>query len=120
MADKIGIIDKKLIKLLNLSVPVGTPVYIGRSNIQHMKKSHPLDYQKYGSYIKTIIASPDYVALIKKDGSIEYVKEFAANNEYVKVAVRVSTKGTYFARSLYVLNNNRVSNFIRKGTIIPY
>ena len=120
MIQKIGTIDKKIIDLLALDVPEGSPILIGDSNIQHMKASHPKDYNKYGGRIEEIINAPDYVAINKKDDSLEYVKEFMADNEYVKVAVRVSTKGTHFVRSLYVLNNNRVNNFIRKGTLLPY
>ena len=40
------------------------------------------------------------------------------NNEYVKVAVRISSSGIFYARYLYVLNSNRVKNFINKGTLI--
>ena len=40
------------------------------------------------------------------------------NNEYVKVAVRISYSEIFYARSLYVLNSNRVKNFINKGTLI--
>lgn len=40
------------------------------------------------------------------------------NNEYVKVAVRISSSEIFYARSLYVLNSNRVKNFINKGTLI--
>ena len=43
---------------------------------------------------------------------------FIINNEYVKVAVRISSSGIFYARSLYVLNSNRVKNFINKGTLI--
>lgn len=52
-----------------------------------------------------------------KDDSIEFTKEFCVNGEYVKVAVRVSTRNVYYARSMYVLNPNRVKNFIAKGTL---
>ena len=43
--------------------------------------------------------------------------EYFINDEYVKVAVRVSASNTYYARSLYILNPNRVKNFIAKGTL---
>lgn len=39
------------------------------------------------------------------------------NGDYVKVAVRVSTKGIMFVRSLYVLNSKRVNNFIKNGQL---
>lgn len=82
-----------------------------------MKSSHFDDYAKYGNDIPNILSSPDFVGVKPKDGSIEYVKEYKTDSEFVKVAVRVSGGGTLFARSLYVLNNNRVYNFISKGTL---
>ena len=45
------------------------------------------------------------------------MKEFLINGEFVKVAVRLSGGGALYARSLYVLNHNRVKNFIQKGTL---
>ena len=47
----------------------------------------------------------------------QQLKDFQINGEYVKVAVRLSGGGSLYARSLYVLNPNRVQNFIAKGTL---
>lgn len=91
---------------------------LGESNVEHMKKRHPADYDKYGCDIELILSEPDYVGQNPKDSSIEYVKGYHIDGKYVKVAVRLSAKGTYFARSIYVLNNSRVTNFIAKGTLI--
>lgn len=82
-----------------------------------MQTSHPEAFAKYGSELTNILASPDYVGQNPSDGSIEYVKEFITDGEYVKVAVRLSGSDRYFARSLYILNNSRVKNFIEKGTL---
>lgn len=116
MARQIAVITKKVITLLSLSCPINTPIYIGPSNIAHMKSSHPRDFVKYYPYISLILSQPDYVGVNHKDSSIEYVREFKENNDYVKVAVRVAADN-YFTRSLYVLNSNRVRNFIVKGTL---
>lgn len=113
----IGSITEDVIQLLGLSVPAGTPIHVGQSNLAHMQQKHAADYAKYGYDIQSILAAPDYVGLNPKDGSIEYVKEYLQDGEWVKVAVRVSVSGRYYARSLYVLNSNRVSNFIQKGTL---
>lgn len=113
----IGNISSEVITLLSLSLAPNTDIYIGDSNIQHILSKHPADYAKYGGKISDIIASPDYVRENPKDGSIEYVKEYAIDGEFVKVAVRVSGKGTLFVRSLYILNKKRVQNFITKGTL---
>ena len=115
----VGYISMYVINLLGISgytVPI--PVYIGPSNTAHMQSNHPADYYKYHNDIAVIVTKPDYVAINSKDGSIELVKEFIHNGEYVKVAVRVSKSGKHFARSLYVLNPSRVSNFIAKGTLL--
>ena len=117
MKTKIGNFSAHIIEILELDIPVGTPIYIADSNIKHMKTSHPDDFKKYGAELNNIIASPDYVGKNAKDDSIEFTKEFCINGEFVKVAVRVSTRNKYYARSLYVLNPNRVKNFIAKGTL---
>ena len=115
---KVGEITEAVIKLLGLSIEPGTPIYIGKSNIEHMLSRHPDDYVKYGSYIRDIIGKPDYVGINPSDNSIEYTKDFTVDNEYVKVAVRVSLSGTYFARSLFTRNRAKVDSFIANGTLI--
>lgn len=82
-----------------------------------MQNSHPADYAKYGANISDILSSPDYVRVNQKDNSIEYVKEYKVDGDFVKVAVRVSSGGNFYARSLYILNSNRVQSFIAKGTL---
>lgn len=117
---RVGKIDDKVITLLKLPQPSSKTIFIGNTNISHMMSKHPADYSKYGNKIPLIISSPDYVGINKKDNSIEYIKEFKMNNEFVKVAVRVSNSNRYFVRSLYVVNNNRVANFIKKKTLLKY
>ena len=116
---KVGEITAVVINALGLPITPGTPIYIGRSNIEHMMNKHLTEYVKYGSYISDIVSAPDYVGVNPGDGSIEYVKDFPVDFDFVKVAVRVSRSGTYFARSLYILNPSRVQNFICNGTLIP-
>lgn len=113
----VGAITGDVIALLGLSVPKDTPIYLGASNIAHMQQKHATDYAKYGADIVSILSAPDYVGTNPTDGSIEYVKEYVINHDFVKIAVRVSTSGRYFARSLYVLNPRRAQNFIQKGTL---
>lgn len=117
MTQEVGKVSARVISLLGSSLQVDQPIYLGPSNIAHMQSRHPADYAKYGQYIPQILAQPDYVGENPKDGSIEYVKDFQINGEFVKVAVRLSGGGALYARSLYVLNPNRVHNFVRKGTL---
>lgn len=119
MANKVGEISSRVIDLLNLNMEPGTPIYIGEANVKHMKSRHRTDYELYGHLIEEILDKPDYIGG-REDGSVEYVKKVYVDNSYVKVAVRVSSRGTCFARTLYKLNENRVKNFIKKGTLVKY
>ena len=114
---KVGEITPKIAALLNMEVPLKASIMLGETNIAHMMDKHGDAYRKYGDKIQEILAEPDYVGQHPTDGSIEYVKEYIIDGEYVKVAVRLSNSGVYFARSLYVLGNSRVRNFITKGTL---
>ena len=117
MAKEVGVLSERVVFLLGISLQPGQSIYLGPSNIAHMQARHPADYERYGQYIEEILSFPDYVGENPTDGSIEYVKEFLINGEFVKVAVRLSGGGALYARSLYVLNLNRVKNFIQKGTL---
>lgn len=110
----------KVVAALELEIESETPIYLGATNISHMQSRHPEAYGKYGAMIPLILAEPDYAAVNQADGSIEFVKEFVADEadgEYVKVAVRISAAGRFYARSLYVLNSGRVVRFIARGTL---
>lgn len=123
MFTKVGKISEKVVIILALdeSKFKDKDIYLGQSNINHMLNRHPDAYNKYGSYITTILSSPDYIAYNQNDNSLEYVKEFQIDNEFVKVAVKASNAGQqYYARTIYVLNNNRVANFIASGTLKKY
>lgn len=114
----VGRFHKNVISALNLDIQEGTKILIGDTNTQHMQSSHPEDYEKYGNDIPIILANPDYVGINRKDNSIEFVREYLIDGDFVKVAVRVSGGNKYYARSLYVLNHSRVKNFIAKGTLV--
>lgn len=114
---KISAISPNIQKLLQLPAVPDNNIYLGATNIAHMKSSHPEDYAKYKDQLQNILERPDYVGLNPRDHSIEYVKNFIIDDEYVKVAVRVSSGNKYYARSLYILNKRRTENFIRKGTL---
>ncbi|MGX8851438.1 PBECR3 domain-containing polyvalent protein [Amedibacillus sp. YH-ame10] len=117
---KIASLDKKVIDLLSLDATPNSPILIGEDNIKHMLTKHPIDYDKYKNHIADIIVTPDYIRLNTKDNSIEYVKEFQINDDYVKVAVRTSRGSNWFVRSMYTLNKTRVTNYINKGTLIKF
>ena len=116
---RVGEVSVAVSLVINRPEFAGKQIYIGDSNIAHMKNAHPDDYLKYSDRIEEIIAAPDYVGLNKKDDSIEYVKEYYINGDYIKLAVRATTTGVFYARSLYTLNRGRVNRFVANGTLIP-
>ena len=114
---KIGSFSQEVIELLQLDITAGTPIYIGSSNIEHIKSRHPFEYDKYFSYLSDIISEPDYVGRSPSDESISFVKFFQIGEEYVRVAVRVTTNGTAFAKTLHLLSTVNAERYIEKGTL---
>ena len=114
---KIGSFSQKVIELLQLDITVGTPIYIGSSNVEHIKSRHPYEYDKYFPYVSDIISTPDYVGRNPSDKSISFVKFYQMGEEYVRVAVRVTTNGTAFAKTLHLLSTANAEKYIEKGTL---
>ena len=81
-----------------LSVAPGTPIFIGQTNIDHMKASHPADFEKYFSCLEEILANPDWVIPDPEGGGIQFVRQIDTR---VIVAVRASGSGA-FSRLLCV------------------
>jgi hypothetical protein len=113
---QIGKITPKVAVILDV-VPVDSPILLSESTINHIQNRHPKDYARYGKYIAKIINTPDYVGLRPTDGTVVYVKEFTFENENVKLAVRATKKGVLFVRSLYVITESRLDNYLKKGTV---
>ena len=120
MYKRIGTVNRKVIKLLNLKYTEELPIILGETNIEHMKREHPGDFDKYGKDIENIINNPTYVAQNPKDESVEYIKEYKVGNEFVLVAVRITNKGTMFARTLFVMTEHKKKKYLSKGYAIKY
>jgi len=112
----IGQVTEEIIRLLGCGNSPGV-IFIGPSNIKHMKKNHPDDFVKYSMYIQDILQTPDFVGENPNNGSLQFVKLFDDN---VLVAVRLSSSGVYFARSLYVITETKLSNYRKSGRLIPF
>lgn len=113
----IAYISQSVIDLLELNIAPGTPIYIGETNIEHIKSRHPYEYEKYFSDIGIIINSPDFVGLSPKDKSLLFVKLYEINGEYVRVAVRITASGKCFAKTLHLLSTYNAERYIEKGTL---
>ena len=113
MNRQIGKISKKVIKILNLQYEDEQPIFIGDANIKHMKEEHPNDFKKYGADIEDIIKHPTYLARNEKKKSIEFIKEYKIDNEFVLVAVRVSNNNVHFARTMYIMAQEKVEKYFK-------
>ena len=113
----IGYISKDVIKTLGLNISPDTPVFIGESNIEHIKNRHPYEFDKYYKDISIIINSPDFVGINPKDDSILFVKLYNVDGEYVRVAVKIASGGKYFARTLHSLSTCNAERYLEKGTL---
>lgn len=51
----VAYISERVVNMLHLPISPGTPVFIGESNIEHIKKRHPYEYEKYMPDIGSII-----------------------------------------------------------------
>lgn len=113
----IAFIKKEIIDLLKLDLLPDTPVYIGETNLEHIKNRHPYEYEKYLPDIGVIINSPDYVGLSPKDSSILFVKLYEVQGEYIRVAVRITSGGKCYAKTLHLLSTCNTERYIEKGTL---
>lgn len=120
MNREIGKINLKVINILNLGYIEEMPIILGDANIEHMKRQHREDYEKYGKQISNIIANPTYVAKNPNQDSVEYIKEYKIDNEFVLVAVRISNKGKFFARTLFVMTERKKEIYLKKGYAKKY
>lgn len=114
--DKIGKFSKKIIDLLNLDIPENTEIYIGNQNREHMEKKHSHDYYYYHHLLPNIIENPAYVGIEPKNNSIEYIKEVSIDpNVIIKIAIRVSSNGKYFVRTMYNISDHKIQSALNKG-----
>ena len=113
----IAYISQIVIDILELDLAPNTPVFIGETNLEHIKNRHPYEYERYLPDIGLIISSPDYVGLNPKDASILFVKLYEVNGEYVRVAVRITSGGKCYAKTLHLLSTCNAERYIEKGTL---
>ncbi len=113
----VGRITPYIAGLLGIGMPDDPRVYLGESNEIHIKSAHPEEYRKYRFRIYEIIDAPDYVGYDSSDGTIEYIKQFMVDGEYVKVAIRMTGSRQLYVRSLYIVRGERVNRFLARGRL---
>lgn len=116
----VGKINKRVIKLLNLTIPIDTPIYIRQEKIKRIKVKHPGDFRIYGKDISKILKSPDYVAKHLKNNSISFIKVYKSTGDYVLVAVRPSRSEKQYVRTLFIMANEKVYKYWIKNALKTY
>lgn len=119
---KIGEINQSVINMLNLTLDEEKPILIGDTNIEHMKKEHPEDFEKYGDKIEEILNNPDFIAKHPRKDSIEYIKIYydERKEKRVLVAVRATGGGNFYARTLFVMSDIKVQKYKEKNAFHKY
>ena len=117
---KVGKLTQKVINLLGLELEVDKPIFIGDENIKKMKVKHSQDFKKYGSDLESIIAEPDYMALHPHNKSIQYIKVYRREEDYVLVAVRASGSGVLFVRTLFIMAEEKIFKYWLKNIFKAY
>ena len=116
-ARMIGIVTSAVLEALGEEgqlYKVGDIIYLGESNVNHLKRRHSTDYLKYGDWLSQIVSEPDYVGINEEDDSLEYVKIF---DDHVKLVVRVAGDDRLYVRSLYIVYQSRTEFFIKSGRL---
>jgi hypothetical protein len=114
---RVGSFAIEVIDLLGLSIAPGTPIFIGQTNINHMKESHPVDFDKYFSHLEDILENPDWVIPDPEGGGIQFVKQIDAR---VIVAVRASGGGAFYARTIFSMIRPKIDKYSARGLFIRY
>ena len=110
-----GYFSENIISALSLNISNNTPIYIATNNREHIRSHHSDAYIKYFEHLENILSSPDYVGFGGvKIPSIEFIKIFDIDNEYVNVAVRATAAGVYYVRSMFIINESRVEKYIQQ------
>ncbi|MHB1377736.1 MAG: PBECR3 domain-containing polyvalent protein [Candidatus Humimicrobiaceae bacterium] len=117
---QIGKITNRVIRLLNLEIEEDAPIFINDNNLELIAIKHPYDFAKYGNDLEKIINNPTYISQHPINKSIEYIKVYKQEQDYVLVAVRVSLSRNYYIRTLFVMSDEKVRKYWLKGAFKTY
>lgn len=87
----VGQIDKKIYHCIEEDFST-EEVIITEERINHIKDRHPNDYERFCSYIPTIIDSPDYIIKANKPHTVVLLKEIIDNGERFQLVLRIKAK----------------------------
>ena len=87
----IGKIDIKIYSCITKDI-VTDEVIITDERVDHIKERHPNDYERYYSYLESIVVAPDYIIESKKQNTALILKEIVESDERrFKTVLRLTT-----------------------------
>ena len=87
----VGKIDKNIYKCITEDI-ITDEVIITDERIQHIRKRHPNDYERFYSYIPEIIENPDYIIEANKSNTAVILKEIEEQGEKFKLVLRLKVE----------------------------
>ncbi|MHB0886008.1 MAG: PBECR3 domain-containing polyvalent protein [Bacillota bacterium] len=114
---QVGYLTGQSIDLVALYGIGPRPIWIGPSNVEHMRNEHPGDFRRFFAYIPLILQEPHFMSARPSTGSIEYVRVFNEPQQAVLVAVRASRSGVLYVRSLYAISWGKLFSYLRSGVM---
>lgn len=64
-------------------------VVMTEERIEHIRKRHPNDYERFCTYIPRMIAEPDYIVQANQANTAVILKEIQENGEKFKLILRI-------------------------------
>ena len=61
--------------------------------------------------------NPDYIGQNPHDRSILFVRLYKMNEEYIRIAVKITSHGNCYAKTLHLLSTYNVERYIEHGTL---
>ena len=86
----VGRIDRKLYSCVAPDI-LTDEVVITDERIAHVKERHPLDYERFYSYLSEIISNPDYIIEDKQPNTAIVLKTVEERGERFRLSLRLIT-----------------------------
>lgn len=112
----VGFLRQEIIDGLKIDTNVNTPIYLGDTNMEHIKRKHPYEYECYFRYIEDIISNPDYYGINPKDKNIMLIKIFETSENKIRVGIKLANDGKLYMKTLHVLSSVNFERFLQRGT----
>lgn len=105
----VGKLDKNIYRCITDDI-ITDDVIITEERINHIKERHPNDYEKYYTYMREVIETPDYIIGGNKPNSALILKEFLNGEEQFKTILRIITSKDNFDFKNSIITFMRINN----------